>query len=357
MFILGLRLIKTPTIVDIANKMGISPISVSRALRNAGHVSKLLREKILREARRIGYQPNAAARALRSNSSYLVGLILPNFFSYQIDELVTNIQHYAQLQDHGVILGLTQWTAKAEIKQLEFMASKKVDGIIIKSRGFPQVVKKIQQLVESGIKVICLLDNYQCDAFSIMVDNVNGGALAAKYLIKNGHKKVCYVTYKRVKSLPYSDIHFSNERLKGFKNEFLKQNLPLDDSNIIYVDAQPGAPFSVKAFEVLLDRIRDFTAVFTYDDYIAAGILNLLQHNGINVPSDCSIIGFDDSPLVSYWSSPSITVIKQPDDIIAFEAINLIMGKNDNSNVGSFNGNICTIKPKLIIRESVKKIS
>jgi LacI family transcriptional regulator len=160
-----------------------------------------------------------------------------------------------------------------------------------------------------------------------------------------------------VKSLPYSDIHFSNERLKGFKNEFLKQNLPLDDSNIIYVDAQPGAPFSVKAFEVLLNRIRDFTAVFTYDDYIAAGILNLLQHNGINVPSDCSIIGFDDSPLVSYWSSPSITVIKQPDDIIAFEAINLIMGKNDNSNAGSFNGNICTIKPKLIIRESVKKIS
>jgi LacI family transcriptional regulator len=351
------RLIKAPTIVDIADKMGISPISVSRALRNAGHVSKLLREKILREARRIGYQPNTAARALRSNSSYLIGLILPNFFSYQIDELVTNIQHYAQLQDHGVILGLTQWTAKAEIQQLEFMASKKVDGIIIKSRGFPQVVKKIQQLVESGLKVVCLLDNYKCDAFSIMVDNINGGALAAKYLIKNGHRKVCYVTYKLVKSLPYSDTHFSNERLKGFKNEFLKQNLPLDDGSIIYVDAQPGAPFSVKAFEVLLDRIRDFTAVFTYDDYIAAGILNLLQHNGINVPSDCSIIGFDDSPLVSYWSSPSITVIKQPDDIIAFEAINLIMGKNDNSNAGSFDDNICTIKPKLVIRESVKKIS
>jgi LacI family transcriptional regulator len=350
-------LVKTPTIVDIANKMGVSPISVSRALRNAGHVSKSLRKRILREARLIGYQPNPAARALRSNSSYLVGLILPSFFSYQIDELITNIQHFAQLQNHGVILGLTQWNAKAEIKQLEFMANKKVDGIIIKSRGYPQVVKKMQQLVESGIKVICLLDNYQCDAFSIMVDNVNGGALAAKYLISNGHKKVCYVTYKRVKSLPYSDIHFSNERLKGFKNEFLKQNLLLDENNVIYVDAQPDAPFSIKAFEVLLDRIRDFTAVFAYDDYIAAGVLNLLQQKGINVPSDCSIIGFDDSPLVSYWSSPSITVIKQPDDIIAFEAINLIVGEKSSSKARSFNGNICTIKPKLVIRESVKKIS
>ena len=350
-------MVRTPTIVDIANKMGISPISVSRAMRNAGHVSKSLRKRILQEARRIGYQPNPAARALRSNSSYLVGLILPSFFSYQINEFITNIQHFAQLHDHGVILGLTQWSANAEIKQLEFMASKKVDGIIIKSRGYPQVVKKMQHLVENGVKIICLLDKYQCDAFSIMVDNINGGTLAAKYLIENGHKNVCYVTYKSVQSMRYSDTHFSDERFNGMKNEYLRQNIPLDENNVIYVDTHPDAPFSIKAFEVLLDRIKDFTAVFAYDDYIAAGISNLLQQKGVNVPSDCSIIGFDDSPLVSYWSSPPITVIKQPDDVIASEAINLIMGEKSHSKAYSVSGNIRTIKPKLVIRESVKKIS
>jgi LacI family transcriptional regulator len=348
---------RTPTIVDIAKKMGISPISVSRALRNAGHVSKSLREKILQEARRIGYQPNNAARALRSNSSYLIGLIVPSFFSYQVDELVTNVQHYAQLHGRGVILGLTQWDAKTEIAQLEFMAGKKVDGIIIKSQGLPEVVKKIQQIVKTGIKVVTLLDNYECDAFSVMVDNVYGGSLAAKHLIKNGHKKVCYVTYKLAKSLSYSMTHFSNERLTGLKKEFFDNHLPLSEDIVVYIDAQPDAPFSIKSFEVLLERIRDFSAVFAYDDYLAAGVLNLLQQNGFKVPSDCSIIGFDDSPLVSHWSAPPITVIKQPDDMIAFEAINLIMGKKQDSKAPRCNGNIYTVRPKLIIRESVKNIS
>ena len=347
---------RTPTIVDIAEKMGISPISVSRALRNAGHVSEALREKILQEAQRIGYQPNNAARALRSNSSYLMGLIVPSFFSYQVDELVTNVQHHAQLHDRGVILGLTQWDAKTEIAQLEFMADKRVDGIIIKSQGLPPVVKKIQHLVKSGVKVVTLLDSYDCDAFSVMVDNVYGGSLAAKHLIKNGHKKACYVTYKLAKSQSYSMTHFSNERFTGFKQEFLDNNLPLDEDCIMYIDAQPDAPFSIKSFEVLLDRIKEFSAVFAYDDYLAAGTLNLLQQNGFKVPADCSIIGFDDSPLVSHWSSPPITVIKQPDDIIAFEATNLIMGQKQDSKAPVCNGNIYTVRPKLVIRESVKNI-
>lgn len=347
---------KAPTIVDIANKMGISPISVSRALRNAGHVSKDLREKILQEAKRIGYQPNTAARALRSNSSFLLGLIVPSFFSYQIDELVTNIQQHCQEYDHGLIFGLTGWDTNSEIKQLEFMANKKVDGIIIKSRGDAKVVEKIDQLIKSGIKVVCLLDKYESIANSVMVDNIYGGSLAAKHLIKNGHKKVCYITYKLAKSLQYSVAHFSNERLSGFKIEYLKSNIQLDEDMVLYIDTQPDAAFSVKPFEAVLDKLKKFTAVFTYDDYIAAGISNLLQHNRIKVPDECSIIGFDDSPLVSHWSTPAITVIKQPDDAIAFEAVNLILGNKEDSKVSS-EDNIYTVKPKLVIRESVKDIS
>ncbi|MCE5341805.1 MAG: LacI family transcriptional regulator [Planctomycetaceae bacterium] len=348
---------KAPTIVDIARKMGISPISVSRALRNAGHVSKALREKILQEAKRIGYQPNTAARALRSNSSFLIGLIVPSFFSHQIDELVTNIQHHAQEYDHGLIFGLTQWDTKTELKQLEFMANKKVDGIIIKSRGQQQVVEKIKQLIKSGIKVVCLLDKYECDACSVLVDNAYGGSLAAKHLIKNGHKKVCYITYKLAKSLSYSVTHFSNERLSGFKREYEKNNIPLNDNITLYIDTQPDAPFSIKPFEVLLDHIKNYSAVFTYDDYIAAGVLNLLQQHGIKVPNECSIIGFDDSPLVSHWSNPPITVIKQPDGALGFEATNLILGKNEDSMANNNGDNIYIVKPKLVSRESVKDIS
>jgi LacI family transcriptional regulator len=125
----------------------------------------------------------------------------------------------------------------------------------------------------------------------------------------------------------------------------------------MYIDTQPDAPFSIKPFENLLPKLKNFSACFAYDDYIAAGVLNLLQQNGVNVPNNFSIIGFDDSPLVSHWSNPHITVIKQPDGAIGFEAINLILGKKEDSKADNAGDNIYTVKPKLVIRESVKEFA
>ncbi|AQQ69971.1 Mgl repressor and galactose ultrainduction factor [Limihaloglobus sulfuriphilus] len=347
---------KAPTIVDIAGNLGVSPISVSRALSNPGRVSASLRAKVITEARRVGYSPNTAARALRTNASFLLGLIVPSFFSYQIDELVTHIQDYAQLHDHGVILGLTQWDPETELKQLEFMRNKNVDGIIIKSQGAPKVVKKLQELIDNNIKVVCLLDRYKCQASSVMVNNIHGGAIAGRYLVENGHKKICYITYNQAKSSSYSMTHFSNERYKGMRNELKIHDTYIDEDSVIYIDAQPCRPFSEENFEVILDKIQDYTAIFAYDDYLAAGILKILQQNNYRVPEDLSIIGFDDSPAVSHWSSPPITVIKQPDRLVAFEAVNLLLGDAEDSNA------ICTrnnyiVEPELVIRKSVLDIS
>ncbi len=348
---------KTSTIVDIANNLGISPISVSRAIRNAGHVSQSLREKILIEADRIGYSPNSAARALRTNSSFLIGLIIPNFFSYQIDLLVTDIQTYAQQYNHGIILGLTQWGAEAEMKQLEFMLSKKVDGIIIKSQGSAKVIEKLKSIVDDGTKVVCLLDDYHCNAYSVVVDNVNGGAMAGRHLLENGHEKVAYLTYSLAKSRRYSMNHFSKERFAGFKQQYLKNGINLGEDNIIYVEAQPGTPLTSGIFNVVMERLKDITAIFTYDDYLAAGVLKILQQNNVNVPNDCSIISFDDSPAVSHWSTPPITVIKQPDNLIAFEAINIILGSPEASKATSSKNKIYTVEPELVVRESVRNIT
>jgi DNA-binding LacI/PurR family transcriptional regulator len=224
--------------VDIANNLGISPISVSRALRNAGHVSEALRIKILQEADRLRYSPNNAARALRNNSSYLIGLIVPNFFSYQIDELVTEIQNYAQLNDHGLILGLTQWSGETEIKQLEFMVSKSVDGVIIKTSGSDEVITRLRKLVDDGIRVVCLLDNFDCGAYSVTVDNVSGGFMAGKYLIEKGHRKICYLTYEAAKSRHYSISHFSNERFEGLRQAMAESRLDIWAGDIIDIQNQ-----------------------------------------------------------------------------------------------------------------------
>ena len=124
---------KTPTITDIAKTLDISVASVSRALRDQGKVSTQLRKRILAEADRIGYRPNQAARTLRTHSTGQLGLIVPNFFSHQIGKLVTYIQHHAQANNYSVILGVSQWDIMSEVEQMDFMARKGVDGIIIQS--------------------------------------------------------------------------------------------------------------------------------------------------------------------------------------------------------------------------------
>ena len=348
---------KTPTLVDIARNLGISPISVSRAIRNAGHVSPELQKKILAEAKRIGYSPNPAARALRNKSSYLLGLIVPSFFSNQIEKLVTDIQDYSQQQEHGLILGITQWDEKAEIKQIEFMDSKDVDGIIIKSQGRPKAIKRAKELAKNGRKIVYLLDKFRSSkTYSVLVNNIHGGSIAAQHLLDNGHNNVCYVTYENAKDISHMHSHFSVERMNGFIDRYKAAGANSRQTPILYIDASPGVPFKKDVFKKALKNVGKVTAFLTYDDYLAAGLLKTLNREKISVPNDISIVGFDDSPSVSQWSTPPITVIKQPDKQIAFEAVNIILGQKSKSNA-CVSGLDYTVEPELIIRESVKNLN
>lgn len=346
-----------PTIVDIANTLDVSPASVSRALRNAGKVGEKLRKRILDEADRIGYTPNFAAKALRNKSSQLIGLIIPNFFSYQIDELVTNIQHYSQSKQHGIILGLTQWDSDLEIDQLDFMVRKGVDGIIIKSKGLHKTIDKLHKLSLDGIKIVSILDDIPIpNVSSIMVDNVMGGYLATKHLLEHGHEKILYVTYELAQSSGGNDAHFSRERYFGMLRAYAEMNIDRPDNLIFHDESSCENNHTEESFKAYLKENNDFTAIFAYDDQIASGVLRAIKSEGYSVPEDFSIVGFDDSMLVNKWSNPAITVIKQPDQKVAFEAVNQIINTQD-SPTDTSSRNTCTICPQLIERQSVAKAS
>ncbi len=344
-----------PTIVDIANNLSVSPATVSRALRNAGKVGEKLRHKVLKEAERIGYRPNYAAKALRNQSSQLIGLIIPNFFSFQIDELVTHIQQYSQKQHYGIILCLTQWDPQIEIAQLEFMVSKRVEGIIIKSKGLNETIEKIHQISLDGTKIVSLLDDVALpNVRSILVDNVMGGYLATKHLIENGHTRILYVTYKLAKSNVGNDSHFSRERYFGMLRAYTEMNISRPDNLIFYDESSCEDNHSEDNFRQFLMQNKDFTAIFTYDDQIAAGVARAIKAEGYSVPEDFSIISYDDSMLVNRWSTPPLTVIRQPDEKVAFEAVNQIL----HGNIGQYSEQTksCILCPELIIRKSVAKV-
>ncbi|AQQ70541.1 Mgl repressor and galactose ultrainduction factor [Limihaloglobus sulfuriphilus] len=345
---------KRPTIVDIANSLQISPASVSRALRNAGKVGVDLRKKILIEAKRINYQPNFAAKALRNQSSQLIGLIIPNFFSFQIDELVRKIQYYVQKKHYGIILGVTEWETENEIEQLEFMAEKRVEGIIVKSKGMHQTIDKIQELSMDGMRVVSLLDKVDIpNVSSVLVNNAMGGYLATKHLLEKGHRRILYVTYQQTQSNEGNDSHFSRERYFGMLRAYAEMNIKRPD-NLVFYDKSTNQNHDTEAhFKEYISRHTDFTAIFAYDDQIAAGVSRAIRSHGYSIPEDFSLVGFDDSIFVNKWSNPPITVIKQPDDEIACEAVRLLVNDNNNELPPAHS---VVINPELIKRESVASI-
>ncbi|MFI4912644.1 MAG: LacI family DNA-binding transcriptional regulator [Sedimentisphaeraceae bacterium JB056] len=346
-----------PTIVDIARNLNISPASVSRALRDAGKVGPELKAKVLEEAERIGYRPNYAAKALRNQSSQLIGLIIPNFFSFQIDELVTYIQKYSQKEHYGIILGLTQWDPQLEIAQLDFMLSKRVEGIIIKSKGINETIEKIHQISLNGTKIVSLLDDVALpNVKSVLVDNVMGGYLATKHLLEHGHRKILYATYQLAKSNVGNDSHFSRERYFGMLRAYTEMNITRPDNLVFYDESSCEDNHSEENFREFLRKNNDFTAVFTYDDQIAAGVVRAIKAEGYSIPEDFSVISYDDSMLVNRWSTPPLTVIKQPDEKVAFEAVNQILYNNDdNRQNNTSSASSCLICPDLIQRQSVAK--
>ncbi|AQQ10253.1 Degradation activator [Sedimentisphaera cyanobacteriorum] len=344
-----------PTIRDIASNLNVSAATVSRALRDAGKVSEKLRHRIIDEAEKIGYKPNFAAKALRNQSSQLIGLIISNFFSFQIDELVSHIQSYAEQQQYGIILGVTQWDTEHEIQQMDFMVNKRVDGIIIKSKGLHESIDKIQKVALEGTPVVSLLDKMNIpNVNSVLVDNVTGGYLATKYLLQKGHRNILYVTYKQAQSTVGNDSHFSRERYFGLLRAHAEMNTLRPDGLVFYDPSSCEDNDTEGCFREYFRKNKNYTAIFAYDDQIAAGIARAIKAEGYKIPEDFSIIGFDDSALVNKWSTPAITVVKQPDKQVAYEAVNLITNRKNFSSITDHNPYLC---PELIERDSVRDIS
>jgi LacI family transcriptional regulator len=347
---------KQPTIVNIANNLDISPASVSRALRDAGKVGESLKGKILAEAKRLGYTPNYAAKSLRSQSSQLIGLIIPNFFSFQIDELVANINNYSQKNKYGVIVGITQWDTQREIEQLDFMAERNVEGIIIKSKGLHNTIDEIQKLSLDGVKVVSLLDKVDIPGVtSVLVDNIMGGYLATKHLLEKGHRRILYVTYSMAKSLNGNDAHFSNERYYGMLRAYAEMNIERPNDLVFYDTSSAEDNQSEDLFREYLKQDNDFTAILTYDDQIAAGVVRAINSEGYKIPEDYSIISYDDSVLVNRWSKPPLTVIRQPDKQVAIESVDQIIETKD---VGfeKFSSSVKSLYPMLVERKSVAEL-
>jgi LacI family transcriptional regulator len=321
---------------DIAKQAGVSTSMVSRVINGKSYVSAEKKEQILKLIQETGYVPSKAARNMGMQRSFTVGVVIPDGFNNFQRQLFSVIERQLDSFGYHTLFFFVKMDSLSEKKCLDRLKTEKLDGVImlheIKSGEFYDYIK------DARIPIISTLDNYN-KIPTIKLDDKQAAFDAVNHLIQLGHQKIHMIS-----GCSYS---YGAHRLVGYYRALDEAGIERDKTRI--VDApQYSAEAGMYAMRELLLRSRDFSAVFISSDELALGAIRVLLDEGIRIPQDISVIGFDDIDISNYIY-PRLTTVRQPITEIGEQAATylhqFITGQN--------NPELNIVLPyKLIIRES-----
>lgn len=297
------------TIKDISKKCGVSPATVSKALNGYGDVSASTLERVRKAAEELHYMPNVAARLLKTNRSYNIGVVFE-------DETLSGLTHdyfskilnsaKMELEKHGYdITFIGQRVGGSSF--LEHVRYRKCDGVLIANVNF--AADSVQELVRSEIPTITI-DYVFDNVSSVLSDNVEGEYLLTKYLLDHGHKKIAFI-HGEMTSV-------TSKRLSGFYRAFSEYGLEVPEGYVMegrYHEASVSAELTKK----LMELKESPTAILYPDDFAYIGGMNQLEKMGIRIPDDVSVAGYDGINL-SQVIRPRLTTYRQDTDAIGIES-------------------------------------
>jgi len=338
---------KVNNIKELAEKLDLSPTTVSRVLNGKSknfRISQETSRKVLDAAQKYHYFPNRIARGLKLEKTETIGLIIPDIANPYFGSIAKTIEVEARNSGYSIILcdSLDDEVTEAELLQL--LAGRKVDGIIIAPTGkSSRHVTEIQQL---GIPVM-VIDRYLpgTELPFVTTDNYLGGLLATEHVIEMGHRNIACIQGINGNST-------NTDRVKGYRDALQKHGIPVNESMILGTDF--GEENGYIQTKKLLANSEYPTAIFALSNLISLGTLRALNEAGLSVPDDISIVSFDEQPYSAFLACP-MTTVEQPREEIGRLAFQFLLNKiKNNKEVKREN---TMLKPRLIIRESVKKIN
>ena len=290
------------SIKEIAKIAGCSIATVSNTLNGKGRISQEVRDKVFAICKKYGYLPNSAGRNLRRRRNETIGVIFyPStsaiFSNIYYAEIMAAVESTLESKNHDLLLSGFQ-TATADNKgSLRIVRQGKVDGVILLGHFPRQIVK---QFKDYGLPIILLDDRklrIQVDA--VTTDGYKAGREIVDHLVSLGHRRMAFMAYEQ-------DGYNAEQRMAGFNDGIKAHNLPqtLNTSLKNFTVSPDG----YEELKTLLQRKRPPTAVVAVNDTLAWDLLQYLKEDGISVPDDLSIFGFDDDSIGHNCYPPLSTV-------------------------------------------------
>ncbi|MCL4722258.1 MAG: LacI family transcriptional regulator, partial [Gammaproteobacteria bacterium] len=296
-----------------------------------GSASQDARDRVLKAADKLGYRPNAIARAMASGASMTIAAVIPDIASPYFSAVMRGLIDSARANGFEVLLTNTDNTPAMEERSIEVLAEKRVDGFVI-APVFQDNPRAIERLVNEGSAVV-LLDRRMpalADVPLVSLDHVGASRLAAGHLLDLGHRRIAIVTEASPSGherwATYADnastLRPSQQRQLGFALAFAERGLPLDTAVVIH--AEYTAESATAAFGRAIDTGPGFTAVYCTDAVLTYGAFRAVAQRRLAIPQQFSFVGFDDQNWTTVVSPP-ITVVNQPTHALGTAATNMLL--------------------------------
>jgi LacI family transcriptional regulator len=335
------------TIRDLAKRANVSPATVSRVINNSGYVSDELRERVEQVISESGYLPDTRARELRGKPSKLIALIIPNiknvFYTTLAEAVETN------LRDLGftMVLGISQEDHLLLLDYFQSFGQRRVDGILYVPPAMGDFSRHTRQLVAQGVPMVEVNRRKEDDLMDgVVADNFRGAYQATKHLIKLGHKKIALIVGSK-------EINTGYDRIQGYKQAMHDAGLEPDPS-LIKIGSFVKE-YGAQATEELLALPVRPTAIFSASNRLVLGTMSVLMEHNIKVPSDMSVIAFDNVEWFQYFNPP-ITTVDIAIEEMAVLAIQLLM-RRIQEDASPQKPRTYSLSTMLIERKSCKRIT
>lgn len=299
---------------DVAKKVGVSPITISRALRNPEIVSEDLREEILRAVEEMGYIPNLAARALAGRHNGIVAVITPALHQYGFTGLMVGIEDRFRDTDLTVQYSNTLHHAEGEAGLLKSFLTQKPAGVIIAGA---ESYRDLLPLIDNAVCPIAHVTDLSQEPQKLVVglDHYTAGAEPTRFLLSRGYSRIAFFGRG-------ADVR-SRRRIEGYE-AVMRQAGRFDPDLIIGGDAPSRTGLGRELFARLLERVPDVDAVFAQSDELALGVLIECKARGIRVPEELGICGFNDLEF-SAFVEPSLTTVYIPRQDIGYRVADMLL--------------------------------
>jgi LacI family repressor for deo operon, udp, cdd, tsx, nupC, and nupG len=302
-----------PTIIQVAAEAGVSTATVSRVLSQPDRVARGTRERVLQVVELLGYQPNVAARSLRTLRAAKILLTVPDISNPFFASVIRGAEEAARAAGYAMVVGDTRHDPEVEDQYADMLSRREVDGLIFLGHRLPASLAPLLAREGALAPIVNGCEfSAELQVPSVHIDNAAAGSDALEHLIGLGHRDIGVIT-----GPPISPI--SRDRLRGVLRAAARHGL----SDRLHIregdysaDSAAGQTTDLIAHQV--------SAIFCFSDEMAMGAISALGEAGLSCPTDVSVMGFDDLPLARFLR-PGLTSIAQPKGLIGQRAVELLI--------------------------------